>query len=502
MVFFNDMNLKGKKIIVMGLGLHGGGSAVAWWLYTQGAHVLVTDLKPSSELRDALAQLESRCGEYAAIHSSGEYINIDYVLGRHRDEDFASADMIVQNPAVPRESRYLEIARHNAVSIENETSLFFLAAPHTSKAGITGTRGKSTTASMLNAMIRERDPRAALTSVALPSGSMSPCAALPFVMEAEMIENPLPVIMELSSWQLECLAPHHMSPSLSIMTNISPDHLNRYVGMNEYVEAKKTIYRYQQPSEPCIFNYDNEWTRRCAGEKDALGRFFFSRLVDHGEKGSFLAPSRSQSGVQAFWMRFCDGLLREVALTPDLALKGDHNIENALAAIAAASLWDIKEEQIRSVLRSFRGVAGRLQWYATVRGRDFYNDTAATSPHGTLVALKTLSQLGRRIILIAGGSDKGLDFEPLTHVAHMVAHCILFEGSALQKLEVALRISCEGPIDHVSNMGDALACAWRSSRAGDIILLSPAAASFGIFINEFDRGRQFERGIEDLKKQS
>ncbi|MEK7648323.1 MAG: UDP-N-acetylmuramoyl-L-alanine--D-glutamate ligase [Patescibacteria group bacterium] len=498
------MDIAGKKIVVMGLGLHGGGLPVAKWFFAHGAEVIVTDLKNREGLLPTLEKLDAFCRAYRLKHSDKRFISVEYILGRHRESDFCSADIVVQNPAVPRSSPYLDIARSANVPIENETSLFFLLTPPIPKIGVTGTRGKSTTTSLLFEMVRRNIPKAQVTSVALPSGSQGGFEVIDALLDSASQSSERPMaVMELSSWQLEGLAEHELSPHIAVMTNIFPDHLNRYRDMDEYIDAKKTIYRFQKSSDSAIFNFDNSQTRQCGGEQHEGTRYWFSRKNQNIERGTYCSPSVRKPSEDAIWMRDADGE-HELFFISDIIPIGEHMIENVLAASCAAWVAGVRADAIRDAVQNFKGIPSRLEYIGDVGGRHFYNDTAATSPEGTIVALQTLATMPHNaLILIAGGSDKGLDFSSLAPViSESVSHAVLFTGTATPRLVEAL-VLAHAPcsIEYAASMKEAVGKAWQRSREGDILLLSPASASFGLFINEFDRGGQFEECVTILKNE-
>ena len=211
-------NFKNKKIVVMGLGLHGGGVGVARFFAKQGARVLVTDLRKKAELKESLEKLKDW--------------PIKYVLGKHRSEDFKNQDLIIKNPAVPNQSKYCQIAQRNGIPIETDIGLFFELCP-APIIGVTGTKGKSTTASLIAQILKSA------------KGGKRPKVVLAGNIRTSVLDQ-LPrikknsrVVLELSSWQLEGLAKHKKSPHLAVMTNFKPDHLNRYQNLKEYFQAKK-----------------------------------------------------------------------------------------------------------------------------------------------------------------------------------------------------------------------------------------------------------------------
>ncbi|MDO8571698.1 MAG: Mur ligase family protein, partial [bacterium] len=219
---------RNKNVVVMGLGLHGGGLAAAKWFYKHGAHVIVTDMKSAHELRASVEKLYDFCDEYASTHPSEKFIPVTYVLGEHRLDDFKDADLVIQNPGVPRESEYLAAARQAQVPIENEVTLFFLLTPKTKKIGVTGTKGKSTTTMIIYEILKRVYSDTQVVGVATPQGSVGFFEILDEVLERETEGKPVYVVMELSSWQLELLEYHSFSPQIAVVTNVMRDHLNRY----------------------------------------------------------------------------------------------------------------------------------------------------------------------------------------------------------------------------------------------------------------------------------
>src|SRR5690349_18964763 len=264
------MDLRGKRALVMGLGVHGGGLGVARFMAGQGADVTVTDLRTPEQLQSSLGALAG--------------LPIRFVLGRHDDDDFRNAEIVVRNPGVPRESRYLQIARASGAAIEMEMTLFFRLCPGPIL-GITGTKGKTTTTLLAGAMLREQYP----DTVVAGNLRVSALEALP------RITAGTPVVLELSSWQLEGLGEAQLSPQYACITNISPDHLDRYGSMEAYAEAKRQILAHQQRGAVVVLNYDDPilstwaadapgdlvWFARRQAEYDLHDR----PVMIHGETG-------------------------------------------------------------------------------------------------------------------------------------------------------------------------------------------------------------------------
>jgi UDP-N-acetylmuramoylalanine--D-glutamate ligase len=456
------MDLRGKRVLIMGLGLQGSGMAAARYAAQQGAIVRVTDMKSAEILAPSVRALAS--------------LPIEFVLGEHRDEDFLWAEMVIRNPGIPLSSRYLQLAHEHGASIEMEIALFFLTCPGRIL-GVTGTRGKTTTSTLLYKILTESG---APTVLGGNVAGVETLSLLPQI-TAETL-----VVLELSSWQLEGLAPHELSPALAVMTNVYPDHLNTYSGMEEYAEAKATIFRYQHPFDLALFNYDNPWTRRF-GEEARAETWFAS--VERG--GSF---KRGSEVVAPF-------------IFMDVPLVGKHNLENVLLATTAARLLGVPDENIASSVRNFHGVAQRLEEVAVVNGVHFINDSTSTTPIAGRVGVEAFS--GCPIVLVAGGNSKQLPLENWPDA--IVRNCrdvILLQGTGTAELVPALRkeVARQGASDPLRGIYDnftaALDRAVSLAQPGDVLLFSPGFTSFGMFLNEFDRGDRFNEYVQGLKAEA
>ncbi len=426
---------EGKRITVMGLGLLGRGLLDTLFLAQSGAQVTVTDLKNAEELAPSLKQLEG--------------LPIKLKLGSHDREDFIHADMILRNADVPRSSPFLKLAADHGVPIEMDESLFCKHFEG-NVVGVTGTRGKTTTTILIHNILS-----AAWSKVFL-SGNVMGRATLPLLGKAGKDDT---VVLELSSWQLQGFHDAGLSPNASVFTNIYPDHLNRYGGMEDYIQDKKAIYLYQKDDDFCIFNGDQPETARLALEAPARKDFF------------------KVGNVPADW---------------DIKLPGIHNRENISAAIKLTQMLGIPETLIRSTVENFSGVEHRLQWLGAKRGVVFINDSTSTTPVSGCAALRALD--GKHILLIAGGADKKLDLEPFARSAvSRAAKIALLEGEATQSLYEHI-VAAGGEtkiIGRFDKLRDAVYRLLDKAVPGAVILLSPACASFGLFRNEFHRGECF-----------
>jgi UDP-N-acetylmuramoylalanine--D-glutamate ligase len=453
------MNLRGKRVLVMGLGLQGSGMASARYAAQQGALVRVTDMKSAEVLAPSVKALAG--------------LPIEFVLGEHRDEDFCWAEIVIRNPGVPRSSPYLRMAQANGARIEMESALFFLACPGRI-IGVTGTRGKTTTTSLIYEILRASG---APTVIGGNVAGVETLSLLPQI-TAETL-----VVLELSSWQLEGLKPHAISPQVAIMTNVYPDHLNTYNGMEDYAEAKANIFRYQGESGIAVFNYDNPWTRRFGME--AHGQAWFTSL----ERGGSFA--RGSTSITPF----------PFTQTP---MVGRHNQENILLATTTARLLDVSDDIIAETVQRFRGVPHRLADVRTLAGVRYINDSTSTTPIAGQVALEAFED---PIVLVAGGNTKHLPLEQWP--ARIIERCrdvVLLAGNGTDELLVALQQELAAqrkanPVRGVfTDFRQAIDRAVSLTHPGDILLFSPGFTSFGMFLNEFDRGDAFVAYVSALPK--
>lgn len=467
-------DFKNKNITIMGLGIVGGGVGTVKFLVENGAKVLVTDLRNKEELKDSLEKIKR--------------LPVELVLERHRAKDFIYPDMIIRNPAVPDDSPYLKIARKNEVPVETDIGIFF----QLSKApiiGITGTKGKSTVATLVYLLLKSKFSD---THLAGNIGS-SPLESL------KEIKKNSKVVLELSSWQLQGLEKHKKSPHISLITNIYPDHLDRYQDFKEYAASKKLIFQFQKKKDFLLLNYDDDLVRGFSQEAESKVLFFSKKDIPGNlQKAAFIAKE------EIFFQKQAEPIFH----LKDLKLAGEHNISNVLAAVSIARISNISSKNIQKVLEKFQGLSGREELVREINGIQYINDTTATMPYAVISALQTLSSQYPKsnIVLIAGGQDKKLDYHSLAkEISLRVSHLILFPGSASLKIEEKMKNKKSKKFRSITtkiySMQKAVKIASHLAGKGDIVLLSPGAASFNIFQNEFDRGAQFQKIVKQLKKE-
>ncbi|MBU4228038.1 UDP-N-acetylmuramoyl-L-alanine--D-glutamate ligase [bacterium] len=466
----NHEDLKNKRITIMGLGLNQGGLGVARFLAKAGAKILVTDLKTEEELRPSLEKLKSS--------------DVRYILGRHREEDFINTDMVIQNPAVPHNSKYLKIARKHKIPIKTDLDLFFQLCPSKNIIAVAGTKGKSTVSQLIYHIFKEAQKDTILAgnigiSVLDILGKIKPQTW---------------VILEISTWQMEGIKDRKFKPQTAVLTNILPDHLDRYPNYKEYARSEKLIFKHQNPNDNLVVNYDNEETIQVKEEtKSQIYWFSTKKKID---RGSYIEKDNLVFKSEKHKIPF--------AKISNLTLPGPHNLENILAAGTVGFVHKIPAEIILRAIKNFPGLPYRLEFIREFKGIKFYNDSCSTTPEATLAALQSFPQ--QSIILILGGKDKKLDYENFGIAIGQnkkIKKIILLQHpdyDASPKIFYALKKHLDPEkIILASNLKIGVEAALQKAQPNEIILLSPATASFGMFKNEFDRGDQFNNIVRNLK---
>ncbi len=437
-----------SRVLILGLGQypHGSGVEAAVFFAKRGDGVVVTDLKSAKELS-------------ANVKRLSKYKNVRFVLGEHRLEDVRGAEIVVPNPRVRSDSPFFQEALRLGKTIESDISLF-LSACKASVIGVTGTRGKSTTSTLIAEMLKTDGRRVWLGGNIL----VSPLTFLSKVRASDW------VVLELSSWQLELTGRKGVSPSYAVWTNLMRDHLNTYAGMEEYGEAKAQIFRHQNQDGIVFLPMDKS----------------FSAYADSAP-GQVIRVGGEQTDAA--------GIVNSV----HIKILGEHNKRNAEFAVAVAREVGVSMANIKKTLRTFPGVPHRQEEIAVIKGVRYINDTTSTTPDATIAALKTF--IGRNSIhLIFGGTDKELEFEEVAKVMKRTKPLIyLLPGTAREKIVKALTKAKVVWSDALS-LQDAMTHITSHVVRGDLVLLSPGCTSFGSFKNEFDRGEQFVKLVKKLKK--
>jgi UDP-N-acetylmuramoylalanine--D-glutamate ligase len=496
------MEMQGKKITVVGLGRSGLGAANL--LSRLGADVTVTDSKPEEELAGFRKKLSS---------------SVRLALGSHQEDIFVSSDMLVISPGVPLSIPHLSRAREKAIPIVGELELAYRILSNQSLQfslersaagrripflGVTGTNGKSTTTTLLNIMLNKGGLRTilggnignALTeeiykrigdSETGRPGDVTVSPARRFA--ASEVDC---IIVEVSSFQLEAIK--DFRPKGAVILNITPDHLDRYRSFDEYAAAKARIFENQGEGDFLLLNADDQETMKAAqkitnGKKENPDIFYFSRkqIVE----GIYCRGGKIYSNFPDMPLLTRHSLLIDAG---EMKIKGVHNLENAMAASAMALLAGTSLQAVRDVLRAFPGLEHRLEFVKEIQGVKYVNDSKGTNVGAVL---KSLESFVNPIILIAGGRDKAGDFSLLRNLVKERVRALVLIGEAQEKIKKALGNLTKTFL--AEDLTEAVQISQNIARKGDVVLLSPACASFDMFADFEDRGRQFKKIVMGLE---
>jgi UDP-N-acetylmuramoylalanine--D-glutamate ligase len=473
-------NFPGMKVLVMGLGLHGGGLESVLYLAGEGAEVTVTDLRDEKALASSIEKLEEGI--------RGAAFPVRYVLGRHETGDFEKADMVIKNPGVPPDSPYLKAARR----IETDISLFLAASPARILA-VTGSKGKSTVSSALHRVLAEAGSAGLLQGRARLGGNIA-VSPLSFLKELEEGDR---VVLELSSWQLGDLKDRVslLKPRCAVITAIMRDHQDRYGSMEAYVDDKRVIYRGQDEEDATVAG-DDGWGQSFLRESRGRPLVCASGPLPLSSAGGWICGKEGNGGedgpgLARLWAGKDAGRVVE-AVPEKLLTPGRHQKRNLLSAALALLDLGLPPDFVRTSLGRFTGIEHRLEFFHQARGIRFYNDSAATIPEAAAAAVYAFE---KPLVLVSGGADKDLDFSPLVQAAPRAKALILLEGTGSAKLSALLDgagVPYRGPFD---SLDGAIKAALEAAESGDSVVLSPGCASFGMFLNEFDRGKKWKEGV-------
>jgi len=451
----------------MGLGLFGGSTGLIQYLAAEGADITVTDLRTETVLQESVNYLQN--------------LDITYHLGEHHENDFSEIDYLFISPAVSWDSPYLDLAKKNNIPISTEMNLFLSRVPCDTVMGITGTNGKTTVTALIGEMLKKQGRK---TWVGGNIGG-SLLASLPQMQQGDA------VILELSSFQLFYMEESQGEKiSTAVVTNLTGNHLDWHKTMKHYIDAKKNILRWQRPSALCILNGDD--TEVKSWSNVARGRPKYFSLSARSD-GAYVAQESLAMAI--------DDDIQTILPESRLKLPGSHNVANALAAMLAARDAGANIEAIQDTLRTFQGVQHRLEFVAEKDGVRYINDSIATNPESSIVAIRAFNA---PMILLLGGSDKGIPFDRLAvEILNQSVKVIILYGKTAGKIETAIQnagkdVSSRVPtLINEPSFDDAFHTARARAASGDIVLLSPACASFDQFPNFAKRGDRFKQLVEE-----
>lgn len=447
------MELRNKRVLVVGLAR--SGRAVADRLAREGAVVTVTDMRAPSSFGPVLHELMAQ--------------KIGFELGVHREETFLKQDLIVVSPGVPWDLPPLEAARQHHVLVvpEVEAASWFFEG---TLVGITGTNGKTTTTTLLGKMLEASEFQA------IVAGNIG----VPLISTVDLFSQESIVVTELSSFQLEAI--QTFRPQVAVLLNITENHLDRHHTFDAYVSAKAQIFRNQQAEDYAILNADDP-TVMSLVPAIASRKVFFSMEQDLPD-GVLLSRGKILYRV--------GNLERTLLEQREIKLRGTFNVQNVMAACAAACVLGADFRAIRTAVREFTGVEHRLEYVRTVRGVDFYNDSKATSVDATAKALSTFD---RGVHLILGGKDKGAPYTPLKPLLEERVKSIYLIGAAAEKIASDL---AGADLHHAGDLETAVNLAVAEAVPGDVVLLSPACASYDQFQDFEQRGQVFKEIVNEI----
>ncbi len=401
----------------MGLGMLGGGIATTKWLVKRGAKVTVTDLRSREKLKGSIKKLGAAAKK------------IKFVLGEHREADFKNNNVIIVNPAVPRESKFLAIAKKRKKTLVNDARIFFDVISNPI-AAVTGTRGKTTTTNWIAHFLKLKH------SKTVAAGNSSDVALLSLADDLKKDEKS-PAVVELSSWQLEFLPGARRAPDVAIITNIYPDHLNRYSSIKEYASAKANIFKNQKKGQCLILNAGNVWTKFFLKRRPNSQTFLFSKKpLAKNQDGIFLKNG-------AIYFKH-DGPAEKIVsegIVREFSFRGEHNLENLLAALLAGHLMGMDWAVLAKRIATLPDILYREEIIMKKKNLTVVNDSAGTSPDAIIAAIRRFAPQGK-MILITGGTDKNLEFENLAGVIKKYLkpkEVYFLSGSATKKLIIALK---------------------------------------------------------------
>jgi UDP-N-acetylmuramoylalanine--D-glutamate ligase len=463
----------GKKTLIMGLGLHGGGLGAACFLAKHGAELTVTDLRGADALQPSIKTLND-----FVKNINGKPVK--YILERHNIQDFENADIVIKNPGVKPDSPYLQAARR----IETDISLFLKHNPSRLTA-VTGSKGKSFTASAIHFTLQEAARMEGRGAFLGGNITVSPLIFLDKLTPAD------DVVLELSSWQLGDLPQGLLKPRAAVITAIMPDHLDRYGAMDLYIADKRVIYKAQDKADATIAGGDN-WGKSFLSETKGRAYVYGYEKPAAGTGGGFFNKETGVCFAVGPIAGICAG--ETVQIVPaDTSVPGIHQKMNLTAAGLALLDLGIPPKLINECARRFPGIEHRLEFFYEKNGIRFYNDTAATIPEAAAAAVQALEAP----VVVTGGTDKNLDFSPLAEALSNARAVVLLAGTGSDKLAVLLKaknISFSGPYN---KLDAAVKTAIAAASPGCTVVLSPGCTSFGMFINEFDRGYKWKASVTE-----
>ena len=452
------MELQNKRVLVVGTGISGIGAVKA--LQHIGAKPVLYDANDKLQEADIRAKFETDA-------------EVEIVLGNLPKEMEEQVELVILSPGVPTDTEFVNAFRDRGIKIWGEIELAYELGKGR-VVGITGTNGKTTTTSLVGEIM------AAYYEHVDVVGNIGN----PYTLTALDAKEDTVTVAEISSFQLETI--ENFKPEVSAILNITPDHLNRHHTMENYVAAKEAITRNQTKEQTCVLNYENEYTR-AFGEKCPAQVVWFSS-VRKLENGFY------QEGEDIY--EAANGKAERVMSIHDMNLVGTCNVENVMAAIAISRAMGVPMHIILNVIKEFKAVEHRIEFVATKKGVDYYNDSKGTNPDAAIQGIKAMS---KPTILIGGGYDKQSEYDEWIKAFGDKVKCLVLIGQTREKIAECARKYGVCNIVMADTFREAFDICVKNAQSGDAVLLSPACASWGMFPNYEVRGKMFKEFVEQLE---
>ena len=452
------MDLKNKNVLLVGLAKTGVSTIKK--LNKLGANIIVNDIKPKEKLEGIIEEIDN-------------LDNIEYVLGKHL-ENIENIDLTIVSPGVPLDLPFIEKIKSEGIKIIGEVELAYKLSKNPTFIGITGTNGKTTTTSLVGEMFKKANKD---TYIVGNIGN-------PVIDTVDLTNENSYLVTELSSFQLESI--EDFKPKVSTIINITEDHLNRHHTMENYINAKARVFKNQDKADFTILNYDDSIVRDLG--KNSNGNVLYFSIKEEVKQGAYLDKNNNI-------VIKVDGKELVLMNKSELSLPGNHNLENAMSAILMAYVLNIDTDVIIDTLRTFKGVEHRLEFVTNKDGIMFVNDSKGTNPDSTI---KAITSYEKPIVLIAGGYEKQSDFTEMIKYATKNVKALVLLGQTADKIATTAK---EHGIDNISKVEDmeaAVKKAYEIAESGDVVLLSPACASWDMYPNFEARGLDFKENIYNL----
>lgn len=452
------MDLNNKTVLLVGLAKTGVSTIKK--LDKLGSKIIVNDIKSKDQLKDIIKQIEN-------------LDSVEYILGHHL-EDISNIDLTIVSPGVPLDLPFIKKLQSENINIIGEVELAYKLSKNPTFVGITGTNGKTTTTSLVGEIFKKASKDSYIV------GNIGN----PVIDTVDLTDENSFLITELSSFQLESI--EDFKPRVSTIINITEDHLNRHHTMENYINAKANIFKNQDANDFCILNYDDEIVRELGNKTNAKVLYFSQK--EKVSQGAYLDDNNN------IVIKVND---KEIKLLnkDELSLPGNHNLENCMAAILMSYVLGIDLEIIKDTLKTFKSVEHRLEFVTDKDGIMFVNDSKGTNPDSTI---KAITSYDKPIVLIAGGKDKQSDFTEMISYATKNVKAIVLLGETADKIEQTAKLQGMNNIFRVSDMKEAVKTAYKLAQSGDVVLLSPACASWDMYPNFEARGLDFKENIYNL----